>query len=394
LNHDAIITRLQRCLVLMVAGCLCGVAAAASPVMSEPLGSIVLPDKPANAHWVWIGDYQYGQYGRSILFNADSGDILGMIDMGWEGIKLDLPRTGNEIYNFAMYMSRGFRGERTDVVTTYDKHTLQPLRELIVPAKGIKGWPDPNLSTLSDDDRFLFMQFLTPAASIGVVDVKANRYLGEIETSGCAHVMAAGVKRFFTLCGDGSALVVTIGEDGNEVARHRTKPFFDPEKDPIHGSGTRSGDKWYFASHRGQIYVVDVSGPELAFAPAWSITEVEKGLHWVSGPPMQPLAIHHATRRLYVLMHASDLTPKGGGYDFHREEATEVWVYDLDTKRRLRRMPLKHVTSGLAVSQDAAPLLYGTSIFGGMATVYDEASGKPLRDIPVPMSSTIIQPLP
>lgn len=393
MDTGAIFRRVVSGLAITLAGGLFGHLHAAPPMMPEPLEVAVIPPKPPGAHWVWLGDFQYGSYSRAILYNADSGEMLGMIDTGWEGIKLDVPRTGNCIYNLALFMSRGYRGERTDVVTTFDRNTLKPLRELVVPPKGIKGLPDPNLTALSDDDRFLFMQFFTPASSIGVVDLKANRYVGEVETSGCAHVMAAGARRFFTLCGDGSVVAVTIGDDGREVSRRRSEPFFDPERDPLHGSGTRSGDKWYFASHRGAIHEIDVSGAELGFAPAWSVAEPERGLTWVSGPSMQSIAVHAATRHLYVLMHATDLQPKGGGPDFHRVEATQAWVFDLDTKRRLKRIELKLPASTLAVSQDAAPLVYAGSLFGGAVTVYDAATGRPLRDISIPMSPTIIQPV-
>lgn len=369
-------------------------ALAALPTMPQPLEVAVIPEKPAGAHWVWISDFQYGGYGRTLLYDADNAELKGMIDTGWEGNKLDFPRTGNEIYSLGMYMSRGYRGQRTDTVATYDKRTLKLLREVETPPKSIKGLPDPNHTTLSDDDRFLFMHFFTPASSVGIVDVKANRYVGEIETAGCAHIMAAGTRRFFMLCGDGAALVVTIGEDGLETSRQRSAPFFDPDKDPIHGSGTRSGNTWYFASHRGQIHEVDVTGEQLVFPAPWSITQTQKGLHWVPGPLMQPVAVHHATRRLFVLMLSSDLKPKGGGYDFHRLEATEVWTFDLQSKRRLKRTPLKLPTSTMAVSQGAAPRIYAGSIYGGGAvTVYDEASGNPLLDIPVPMSPTLIQPV-
>lgn len=361
--------------------------------MPESLGNVELTDKPANAHWIWIGDFQLGAYARSVLYDADAGKLLGMIETGWEGIKLDLPRSGREIYNLGMYMSRGYRGERTDALITYDKRTLQQLRELIVPSKGVHGLPDATHTALSDDDRFLFMQFMTPASSIGVADLKANKYVGEIETSGCAHVMAAGPRRFFTLCGDGSALAVTIGEDGTEIARRRSAPFFDPDKDPIHGAGTRSGNTWYFASHRGRIHEVDVSDAQLRFPASWSITESQDGQQWVPSPPLQPVAIHDATRRIYVLVHLSDLTPKGGGTDFHRAEATHVAVFDLQTHRRSQRFELKQVSSTLAVSQDGSPLLYGGSLFGGAVTVYDAANGKALRDIPVPFSPTILQPI-
>lgn len=393
-DHEAMSARLRHWLVAVALACLGGPAFAALPVMPEPLEVAVIPDKPAGAHWAWISDFQYGGYGRTILYDADSGEILGMIDTGWEGNKLDIPRSGNELYNLGMYMSRGYRGERTDTVATYDRRTLKVLREVITPPKSIKGLPDPNHTALSDDDRFLFAHFFTPASSVGIVDIKANQYVGEVETAGCAHVMAAGPRRFFMLCGDGGALVITIGEDGHEISRKRSTPFFDPDKDPIHGSGTRSGNKWYFPSHRGRIHEVDVSGAELTFPAPWSITETEKGLHWVPGPLMQPVAIHHARHLLYVLMHPSDLKPRGGGFDFHRAEATEVWAFDLNTQRRLKRIKLKLPTSTLAISQDAAPRFYGGSIYGGgSVTVYDEASGKPLLDIPVPMSPTLIQPV-
>ncbi|MBL8267619.1 amine dehydrogenase large subunit [Steroidobacter sp.] len=386
--------RLRRVLVSMGLAFMCAPVLADLPAMPEPLEVAVIPEKPADAHWVWISDFQYGGYGRTLLYNADNGEMQGMLDTGWEGNKLDFPRSGNEIYSLGMYMSRGYRGERTDTVATYDKRTLKLLREVTVPPKSIKGLPDPNHTALSDDDRFLFMHFFTPVSSVGIVDIKANRFVGEVEAAGCAHIMAAGARRFFMLCGDGAALVVTVGEDGQEISRQRSAPFFDADMDPLHGSGTRSGNKWYFASHRGRIHEVDVSGAQLAFPASWSITETQKGLHWVPGPLMQPVAVHHATHRLFVLMLSSDLKPKGGGYDFHRIEATEVWSFDLNSKRRLKRTPLKQPTSTLAVSQDATPRLYGGSIYGGGAvTVYDEASGKPLLDIPVPMSPTLIQPV-
>lgn len=393
LNVGRSIVRIVRWLVLITVGCWSGSVLADLPEMPESLGVIALPDKPSGAHWVWVADFQGGAYARSVLYDADTGDLLGMIDTGWEGNKLDLPHSGDKIYNFAMYMSRGFRGERTDVVTTYDKRTLEPLREVIVPSKGIHGLQDPNLSAISDDDRFLFMQFFTPASSIGVVDTQTNKYVGEIETSGCAHVMAAGPRRFFTLCGNGGALAVTIGDDGKEISRQRSATFFDPDKDPIHGSGVRSGNVWYFPSYYGRIYEVDVSGENLIFPASWSISELEKGLHWVPGPATQPVAVHHDKRRLYVLMHSSDLEPKGGGTDFHREDASELWVFDLDQKSRLSRIQLKYPTGSLAVSQDASPVIYGAALFQGIVTVYDEASGNPLRDIGIAVHPMIIQPV-
>jgi len=393
MGYSAIIPGTASWLALIAASCLSMTALAELPAMPEPLGKMELPDRPAGEHWIWIGDFQDGNYGRSILFNADTGAMLGAIDIGWEGIKLDFPRARREIYNLAMFMSRGFRGERTDVITTFDKRTLQPQRELVVPAKGIHGWPDPNHTALSDDDRFLFMQFLTPAASIGVADVKAGKYIGEVETTGCAHVMAGGSRRFFTLCGDGSLLAIDLTEEGKEASRKRYRRFFDANRDPLHGSGMRIGDTWYFVSYLGQIHPVDVSGPGLKPLATWPVAQKEGRSTWIPGAFMQPLALHAGRGRLYVAMQLSDLEPKGGGTDYHAEPGTEIWVFDLQSNQRLRRIATKHPVTHLAVSQDAAALLYGNGMWDKTVTVYDEATGRALRDIVVQTYPTLLQPV-
>jgi methylamine dehydrogenase heavy chain len=375
-----------------LAACLPVLALGAIPTLPEPTGNVTLSDKPANAHWAWIGDYQSGNYGRSILYNMDSGELLGMIDTGWEGIGLNFSRSG-AIYSPAMFMSRGYRGERTDVVTTFDPHTLNPLREVVVPAKGVHGLPSENISTLTDDDRFLLMQFMTPASSVGVMDVKTNKFVGEIETSGCAFIMAAGNRRFFTLCGDGSALAVSLTEDGKEASRKHYPNLFDADKDPLHGAGVRSGNAWYFVSHRGQVHTVDVAGPELQFQPVWAVAETAGELTWVPGPSYQPLAIHNAKQKLYVLMHPSDLKPKGGGYDFQDDPGIEAWAFDLKTKRRLQRLPLKNPSFAIAVTQDKSPLLYATATFNFMVTSYDEGTGKSLLDISILTFPTHLHPV-
>lgn len=388
--YKALVRCVRRCLTLAVLG---STAALAQSPAVGPVETLKLPDKPADQHWVWIGDFQNGNFARSILFNSLTGERLGSIDTGWEGIKLDFPRNGTEVYNLAMFMSRGFRGTRTDVITAFDKHSLLPLREIVVPPKGVKGWPDPNHTALSDDDRFMFMQFITPASSIGVADLSAGKYVGEIETTGCAHVMAAGPRRFFTLCGDGSILAVDVSDDGKELSRRRYSKFFDAERDPLHGSGTRAGNTWYFASHLGQIHSVDISGAELKFLPSWPVTMKEGALTWVPGAFMQSLAVHVGKNRLYVAMNPSDLKPKGGGTDYHAKAGTHVWVFDLKSKQRVQTIPMKNPVNQIAVGQDATPLFYGNGMFSATVTVYDEASGKPLQDILVPTFPTILQPV-
>jgi methylamine dehydrogenase heavy chain len=360
-----------------------------------------LPDKPPNQHWLWLTNMEFGHYSKSVLYNAENGYILGSVDIGWEGIKQEFPHSGNEIYSAAAYMSRGFRGTRTDVVQVIDKHTLLPLREIVIPGKTIKGWPDPTLTALGDDDAFMFVQFMAPGSSVGVADLKSNAFAGEIETAGCAHVMAAGKRRFMSLCGDGSLLAVDIDDAGHEVSRKHYPGFFDADKDPLHGSGARSGDIWYFVSHRGQIHSVDVSGSELKFLPTWQVATRQpakpgaKGDEktWIPGTWMQSVAVNGRLGRLYLSMQLSDLKPKLSGYDFHAKSGTEIWAFDLASKRPVQKIKTKDPVNHIAVSQDESPLLYAGDIWGLKVGVYDEKSGKHLRDISVFEMPSVLQPV-
>lgn len=379
-------------LALAFAGVCTPASGAPSPkALPEPGGNVQVPEKPAGAHWVWIGDYGFGNYGRSILYDADTAQILGMIDTGWEGAALLF--SGNEIYNAGMFMSRGFRGTRTDVVTTFDAKSLKPLREVQVPPKTIRGFQDLNHFTLTDDKRFMLLQLVTPASSIGVVDIKANKFVGEIETAGCINAMPTGNRSFFAICGDGSALSITLSEDGKEASRKRFTKFFDPDTDPIHESGIRSGSIWRFVSHRGIIHSVDVSKPEFKFHTVWSVAEKSGDKTWIPGQPMQTMAVHHRAQLLYVLMHESDLKPKLNGIDFHRQAGTEVRVFDLKTKKLVQRIPLKNLTDAIAVSQDDAPLLYASSLYHLSVTIQDATTGKIKHELPFPSFPHLVQPV-
>ena len=382
---------LRAVVCLALAACMPNVGLGASKSLPQSPPNVTLPDKPAGARWVWLGDFQWGNYGRSLLYDADTATLLGMIDTGWEGARLLW--TDKEIYNAAMFMSRGFRGQRTDVVTTFDPHTLNPLRELVVPPKTIRGFQDLNHFTLTDDNRFMLLQFLSPAASVGVVDIRANQYIGEIETAGCINAMPAGNRRFFAMCGDGSLLAVTLNDEGKEIARKRYPKFFDADTDPLHESAVRSGNTWYFVSHLGKIHPVDVSGADFKPLATWNVSEKDGANTWIPGQPMQTLAVHHRQQQLYVLMHASTLQPKLNGSDIHRQPGTEVWVYDLKSQKRLQRVKLKNLIDAIAITQDDAPLLYASSLYHMAFTIQDARTGKLMHEIAVPSYPHIIQPV-
>src|SRR6185436_9944463 len=123
-----------------------------------------------------------------------------------------------EIYIAETDFSRGVRGDRTDVVTVYDGRTLAPTAEIPLPPKRAEYFPGNAASALSDDGRFLAVFNLTPMASLSIVDVRDRRFVSEVATPGCSLVYAAGPRRFFMLCANGAAIVVSLDESDQATA--------------------------------------------------------------------------------------------------------------------------------------------------------------------------------
>jgi methylamine dehydrogenase heavy chain len=382
----------------------------------DALGQITALPADAGPHWVWLSDVLLR---RSALIDGDSGRFLGMVGAGWGIIAPHVSPDRREIYLAETHYSRGTRGERTDVVTVYDATTLQPAAEVVIPPKrsdhvfGLAG------SALSDDGRFLAVFNLTPATSLSIVDLAARSFAAEIDTPGCSLVYAAGTRRFLMLCGDGAALVVELDESGREAARARTAPFFDPKADPVTEKAVRRGDEWLFVSFEGVVHPVDVSQPEPRFGETWSLlSDADRADSWRVGG-VQHLAVHAATGTLYSLVHQ-------GGVDTHKDPGTEVWLYDLARRERIGRIAVRSPLAAflrqileiegeglgarataavldavlpnpgvdrIAVTQDAAPVLFAASTFPSTLAVYDARSGAFLRDVREPgFAATVLAP--
>ena len=371
-------------------------------LLSEPvelagrLEAISVADQKSGEHRVWVHDWNGGLYSRAMLFNSDDGDMLGSVETGWEGVKLDISSAGDRIYNLGLYMSRGYHGKRTDVLEYYDRSSLQVLGEIAVPAKAPRGLPNTNHSDFSDDEHFLFVSFFTPASSVGIIDLRSDKYVGEIETAGCAYVMAGGDRRFYTICGDGSLLSITIDDSGKELSRTRLRDVFDAINDPLHGTGVRSDDLWYFVTHLGELHTIDVSGAEIEHKVLWSTGEKSsESTAWVPAEMFQHIAVHKGKQQLFVLLGDQDLLPKGGGPDYHRKQGTEVWVYDLQSQTRIKRIELPGPMNNIAVSQDANPALYASSLWTPKVYVYSALTGKLQSNFETTYASmnTLLQPV-
>jgi methylamine dehydrogenase heavy chain len=300
--------------------------------------------------------------------------MLGMLStgFGYNGIVPGKP--GSELLSPETYFSRGTRGTRTDVVTFYDPRTLSPVAEVPIPAKRASTMPMLANARLTDDGRFLLIYNFTPAQSVSVVDVKSRKFVGEIEIPGCALIYPTGPRSFFSLCGDGAALQVTLGESGQAASRSRTAKLVDPVDDPVTEKGVRDGGAWVFVTFSGNVVRIDATTATLRAEASWSLLEAAD--HQESWRPggMQHLALHGPTRRLYSVMHV-------GGPDSHKDPGTEVWAYDLASRKRVQRIALKEPATSIAVTADAKPLLFAIFVAAPKVDVYDGLSGSFLRSI-------------
>jgi len=355
--------------LLFTTGLLCGPASA--QVERDTLEVETLGDP--GPHWFWAHDVAFFNMadGRTYLYNADTGSMLGMLSTGIFYTKFETPDDYSMIYSPETYYSRHTRGERTDVVTFYDPNTLSVVDEVEIPSKRHSGLVNIGFNALTDNERFLAIYNFNPAQSVSIVDVKERRFAGEIETPGCAMTYAAGPRQIMMMCGNGSLMTLDLDASGNEASRSRSEPFFNPIEDPVLEKPVRIGDTWYFVSFQGMIHEVDVSGDEPSFSDPWPLKERDE-TGWRPGG-FQLMGVHAGLNRLAVLMHE-------GGEDTHKYPGTELWIYDLDERQRIRRMELVAPVMTINITQDDEPLLIA-SHGEPVIDIYDFESGEHLRTI-------------
>jgi methylamine dehydrogenase heavy chain len=374
----------------------------------EPVGTVRTLPTPPRPHWFWLSDILLH---RTALFDADSGDLLGVITSGAPGVGFVISPLFSpdhrEIYLAETYYSRGVRGDRTDVVTVYDATTLLPLSEIPIPARRAEYFPGNAANALSDDGRFLAVFNLTPVTSLSIVDVRERRFTTEVPTPGCSLVYGAGPRRFLMLCANGGALVVTLDEPGQTAGVERVEPFFDAQKDPLTEKAVRRGAEWLFVTFDATVQPVDVGGPQVRAGERWPLfDDADRKASWRIGGA-QHLAVHGPSGRLYALVHQ-------GGPDTHKDPGKEVWVYDLATRKRTQRIPTLNplvsfvdqqmVASGsgalgrtsrwlleqitphpgvdrILVTQDPQPVLVVGASMPPTVTVHDAMTGAVVREL-------------
>ena len=341
------------------------------PLPAEHLTVAKLP--PRSPHWAYVLDEAQNNEidARVLLYDGDTYRRLGQIGAGFmPGVNLS--PDGKTTVVAATYFSRGGHGTRTDVVEFNDNETLTKTGEIVILPKHAQSLAMLYDIAYSADGKFVYVPYLQPAASFGVLDPVRKSVLSEIDTAGCVLVVPSGPNRVASICESGRLLTVTLNAQGREASRASSEPFFDPDKDPVFVQGVPTDDGVAYLSFLGQVHEVDLSHAQPAFRPVWSLVgAADKGV-WRPGG-IQIGAIHKAQGTLFVAMHR-------GGDGSHKEGGSEIWVFDLKSHQRIARWPvdprqISGTVVAVQVSQDAAPILFAATDKADLA-VLDAKTGR------------------
>jgi methylamine dehydrogenase heavy chain len=352
----------------------------ASPIEKvSPTGAVTIPQAeipsvstldPVQPHWVFVNRGN-GQDGTRI-FDGDTGKMKGMVNMyGQDSFSFD--PLGKNFYVAQTIWTKLDRGTRQDNLLAYDVRSLKLVAEIPIPGRMLIGNRTHNLVITSDGKRALIYN-MQPSSSVNVVDLEKKAFEQKIELPGCATMFTNTINGFSALCSNGTLASVTM--NGAKPVIVRSARFFNATEDPIFDTSIldRKTGKATMLSYSGMITPVTL-GATPQIAASWSLqqaammrkaTYTPMDVSWMPGG-RQPIAVHHASGRIYVLMHK-------GEYWSEYEPAEEIWELDGNTHKLIRRHPLAGDLKGkfinIAVSQDSDLQIY-TSDGSGNTFVLD-----------------------
>lgn len=284
---------------------------------------------------IYVADIAIGHIadGRIRVFDATQGKFLGMVSTGFAG-NFTLSPQADELYVATTYLSRGSRGERTDVLEVHDTQSLGLKYEIVLPPRRAMTLNYRGMVRTLANGRFLLIQNATPATSITVVDLPARKVVSEIQTPGCWGTLpAAQQPRFSMLCGDGKIATITLNDSGQVASRQVSEKFFDADQDAWFHHAEQVGDRYWFVSFQGQLTEMDLGGEVARQVKQVSLVNAsERKKGWRPGG-FQNFAIDPQGQWLVLGMH-----PRGAEGS-HKSPAAQLWVIDLRSGRRVATHP-------------------------------------------------------
>lgn len=342
---------------------------ASAQITPEEISVTTMPEPGAN--W-FISKTGNGAY----IFDATTGEMQGLLSLSRRTPAVTMWRPRREFYAAESYLSRGVYGERTDLVAIYDYDNLSPVAEVIIPNHMARLQVRNHLA-LMNNGRHLAVLNMNPGYSVSIVDVEDRVFIYEASTPGCAVILPVAESDFLTVCGDGTLQLIQLDLSGFEENRVRSEVFFNVQDDAVFDRTARSADGWFLVTHAGVIFEVSTTGAEINISDGWSVVpEDEEG--WRPGGG-EFISAHRELGLLYIAMHQGEV-------DTHHEPGEEIWVLDVNSRRRVHRIELETPVVSLMVTQEDEPKLIIADDDGG-THVYDALTFIHERTIQTPGAS-------
>jgi methylamine dehydrogenase heavy chain len=313
---------------------------------------------------------------------SDSREVKGQLQAR-DSSTLLIADKRPEIYVADTVWSRGVRGTRTDFITIYDSQSWNPVGEIVLPgAKRALITAMEGMFAFTDDQRMALVFDFTPASSVTVVDLVKRKPLGDVEIPGCSLVYPSGSRGFSTLCSSGTLLTVRLDANGAVAGRSESKAFNPLDTDPLFTASATVGGVRYFPSLHGRVQPIDMRNDDVQVLPDWPlVTAAERAADW--RPSGWQVVTGDGAKLLYVVMQP------GAHEGTHKDPGTEVWVYNVAAKARVKRLRLVRPGSSIALTHGAEPLLLVQA--GERLDVYDPQGGGLLRSMDLPGFHTRMQ---
>ncbi|MGE0180959.1 MAG: amine dehydrogenase large subunit [Parvularculaceae bacterium] len=274
-------------------------------------------------------------------------------------------KTRPELYVVETFYDRGHRGKRTDVITIYDKATLNPTGEIVLPGgKRAQTLTEQGAFQLSSDERYAYVFNFTPASSVTVVDLEKRKIVGDVDIPGCVHAFALKGGGFASLCGNGGVVSTKLDENGKQVGQTMSAPFNDIDNEPMFTRPAIIGGVGYFPTYHGKIQEIDFNGDEAVVGESWPIVlpDAAEGGKRLFGlmkakkpehrlPSGWQLISSDDAGRIYLLMRATETI------DDHDTGGDEVWVIDPKSRNVIDRIKLRGDSQLIEVTAGEDPYL-------------------------------------
>ena len=345
------------------------------PLPIEKMGVIeTLPDRYPE-HWFVVHDAAFFHMldGKVIVLDATAETAaeqykgaIGASMMG--GVHESASR--NEIYVIESFNTRGPRGDRTDVLTIWDRSTLAVLDEVVWPVpKRLQGMPERFAMQTINGGKWLLVANFSPAASVTVVDLDKREIINEVATPGCVLAYPTGKFGFSSLCSDGRLMSVQLKSDATIRTQERGEAFFDSDDTPIFERAALINGVAYFPSFTGEVHPIDLSGDLAVPREPWSLLDEEdKAQKWRPGGI--GIIDEDELGRFYILMHPDGVDGSQGS------GGPEIWVFDPKKKARVQRIALQEWGLSLTVSRGKQPLMMVTNPVDMSMETYDGQTGE------------------